>query len=401
MTTKVDIPGHVAAESVYDFDFYADKRYGSNVHKDMEVLHQEAPGIFYTPRNGGHWIATRHAIIADIVQDPENFSVREMQIPRVETPPVFIPLSLDPPNNLPYRQALMPLFSPKSIKQQEDTIRHWAKSIINDATNNKTECDFLQEVTELFPISIFMELMGMDLSRLREFRSLAEKFFSVQNDSDQLNIAVGQIVGIMTEYIEQKKVTPDNGLISHLLKTQVGDRPISMEELQNMCLLFFAGGMHTVTNLLGFAYWELAGNTQLQKRLAEDHSLIPQFVEESIRLFGVINTPRIVAKDVEKFGVKFCKDDMILCMLPLAGRDESLNDNASVFDIDRKNRQSLTFSKGAHLCIGHFLARSEIRILTEEWLKRVPQFRLKAGVTQQKYTTSTGLGLTSLPLEWD
>lgn len=398
MTAAAKTPEHVSANVVYDFDLYADQRYGNNLHESLSLLQSETPAVFYTPRNGGHWVITRQNEIQQVVLDPEHFSVREMQIPRVPNPPLFIPLSLDPPDNIAYRQALMPSFSPRAVNALEEKIRHWAAKIVGEVAD-KGECDFVHDVTELFPVSIFMELMGMDLNRLREFRALAEYFFGVQNNAEELGKATGQIIAIMTEYIEQKRQHPDDSLISHLVKAEVNGRPLRLDELQNMCLLLFVGGLHTVTNLSGFAYWHLAADPELQKRLAENPELIPNFVEESLRMFGVINTPRIVRKDCEKFGVQFREGDMVLCMLPLAGRDEKLNANATTFDIDRKNREHMTFSKGAHLCIGHFLARAEIRILTEEWLKRVPRFSIKPGGVQ-KYTTGTTMGITNLPLVW-
>jgi cytochrome P450 len=398
MTASTRAPNHISPDAVFDFDFYADPRYGESLHSSLKFLHEQAPDVFWTPRNGGHWVVTRAAQIADIVQDHEHFSVREMQIPRVPNPPVFIPLSLDPPANLPFRQALMPAFSPKAVKEMETKIRHWAQKIVGDVADRHA-CDFVRDVSELFPVSIFMELMGMDLSRLREFRELAETFFHVQNDAVKLGEVSGRIIGIMTGYIEEKRQHPDNGLISQLLKAQINGRPIEMPELQNMCFLLFAGGLHTVTNVLGFSYWQLATMPELQQRLAAHPELIPKFVEESLRMFGVIFTPRIVAKDCEKFGRQFHRDEMVLCLLPLAGTDERVNSDPMRFDIDRDHRDYLTFSKGPHLCIGHFLARAEMRILTEEWLQRVPGFRLQPNA-RPAYTISTGLGITNLPLEW-
>jgi len=392
-------PSHVSEAVVYDFDLYADKLYGEKLHESLATLHQEAPDVFWTPRNGGHWVATRFEPIAAIVQDYENFSVREMQIPRLKNPPVFIPLSLDPPECTPYRQALMPIFAPKSVREMENKIRHWAAKILDDV-KGRGECDFIHDVSELFPISIFMELMGMDVGRLREFRALAEHFFSVQNNEEEFAKTSVKLVGMMTEYIEQKRETPDEGLISHLVHADVGGRKLRIDELQNMCFLLCLGGMHTVTNLTGFAYQQLAAMPDLQARLAEAPELIPSFVEESVRMFGVIHTPRIVARDCEKFGVSFREGEMILCMLPLAGRDDRVNDHPAVFNIDRPKREYLTFSRGPHLCIGHFLGRTELRILTEEWFKRIPGFSVKAGA-RPRYSTSTGNGLLELPLVWD
>ena len=188
-------------------------------------------------------------------------------------------------------------------------------------------------------------------------------------------------------------------MISRLIDTKIDGRQIRVAELQNMCILLFVGGMHTVTNVTGFSYWQLASMPELQQRLVDHPDLIANFVEEGIRMFGVINTPRIVRKDTERFGVKFRKGDMVLCMLPLAGRDDRVNEDAHHFDIDRKHREYLTFSKGPHLCIGHLLARAELRILTEVWLSRIPRFSIQPGA-KQKYTTSTGLGIVNLPLVW-
>ncbi|WP_077032923.1 cytochrome P450 [Pelomonas sp. KK5] len=395
------VPDHVATAQVFDFDIYRDQRFGEQLHESLARLGQAAPPLFWTPRNGGHWVLTRAEDIQQVVMDPEHFSVREMQIPRVPHPPTFIPLSLDPPDNQPYRAALMPAFSPKAVRALEDKIRHWARTIIDEAVAKgpKGQCDFVYDVTELFPVSVFMELMGMDLGRVREFRLVAEHFFENLDNAPEMEKAVGAIVGIMTEYIVAKQRQPDDSLISQLCQAQIQGRPIAMEEIQNMCLLLFAGGLHTVTNLAGFAYWHLAEHPELQRTLVQHPERIPDFVEESTRLFGVINTPRIVAKDTERFGASFKQGEMLLCMLPMASRDAAANPDPHRFDLDRKPREIMTFSRGPHLCVGHFLARSEIRILTEEWLQRVPSFRLQSGA-RQEYTTGTTFGLKHLPLEW-
>src|SRR3546814_6395585 len=102
------------------------------------------------------------------------------------------------------------------------------------------------------------------------------------------------------------------------------------------------------------------------------------FVEEAIRLYGVVNTPRIVTRDCEKLGVKFRAGDMVLCLLPMAGWDALKNDSPEKFDIDREKRSYLTFSTGSHLCLGHFLARMELRILYAEWIKQIGELSLRS-----------------------
>jgi len=394
-------PDHVSEDRLFDFDMFnvtGSDEPVDNLHEAYaRRLHAEAPDVFYTLRNGGHWVIARYEQISEVVRDPEHFSASEQQIPRIENPPVFIPLSLDPPANLPYRQALMPHFSPKNVKALEEKIRYWANRLIDDV-EKQGHCEFTHAISSAFPVSIFMELMGMPLERLREFRELSDRFFST-NVQEELHALSGQIIGIMTELIESKKSAPGDDLISYLLTVQIDGRPIRLDEIQNMCFLLFLGGMDTVANATAFTFRQLAQDPKLQARLAADPELIPMFVEEGLRCFGIISTPRIVAKDCERFGVQFKKGDMVLSLLPISGRDERRNPDPHRFDIDRSKRESLTFSTGAHLCLGHFLARAEIRILTEEWLKRIPSFGPAADY-KPSYRMGFALALLELPLQW-
>jgi len=397
MSEAFQTPDRIPEELVFDFDIYQDERITQDVQQSYTFLHDVAPDIFWTPRNGGHWVVTRYDKIKEIVMDPAHFSASQMQIPKVEGAPVMIPLNLDPPANLPYRQALMPIFAPKAIRELEDKVRIWAVKIIEEATA-KGGCDFVHDVSSLFPVSVFMELMGMPLERLREFRKIADGFFQAREEELHKHSAI--INELLMGLINEKKAKPDKGLISHLLTVQIEGRPITDNEVLNMCFVLFLGGMDTVTNVSAFSFRELAKRPELQKRLAENPEDIPKFVEEGIRCFGVINTPRVVVEDFEKFGVPFGAGDMMVNLLPLAGRDDRKNDDPDSFDIDREKKEYLTFSSGPHLCVGHFLARTEIKVMTEEWLKRVPSFRLKQGV-KHDCRLGTVMALLNLPLEWD
>ncbi len=169
--------------------------------------------------------------------------------------------------------------------------------------------------------------------------------------------------------------------------------------IHSICFLLFLGGMDTVTNVLGFTYRQLAQDGALQARLAEHPEAIPKFVEEALRMYGVVSNPRIVAKDCERLGVSFRKGDMLLCVLAMGGRDDRRNGSPDVFDIDRPVKSHVTFSSGPHLCIGHVLARAEIRIMTEEWTKRIPKFRASPGA-RPRFKLGCVNALESLPLQW-
>ena len=398
ITTAPNRPAHVPDHLVFDFDIYGDSRVGEDVQGSYAEILAEAPDIFWTTRNGGHWIVKGFDAISAVVTDPEHFSVREMQIPRVKNPPFFIPLSLDPPENLPYRRAMVPMFGPVAIKALEPRIRYWAADIVGKVVHEGA-CDFQSDVAKIFPVTIFMELMGMDLSRLREFRHLAEGFFENQNNEAEMARRSGEILGLLTSLIEEKKAAPDDKLMSHFITVDIDGRRMRDEEILAMSFVLFLGGMDTVTNLTGFAYQQLAQMPDLQAHLAANPDAIAAFVDEAIRLYGVVNTPRLVVKDMDIGEAHFREGEMVLNILCIGSRDPAKFDAPNVIDLDRKRAAHLTFSSGPHICVGHVLGRAELRILTEEWVKQIPSFGPRPGERHQ-FRTGTVMALESLPLMW-
>ena len=209
----------------------------------------------------------------------------------------------------------------------------------------------------------------------------------------------GRIMALLNGLIDDRIAHPGADVISHLLASEVEGRKISRDEVLAMCFVLFLGGMDTVTNVSGFTFQYLAGDPELQARLVAEPDKIPRFVDEGLRSVGGINTPRLCVKDFETQGVTFKEGDMVLCLLSVAGRDDSANDDPSRFDIDRPQSSHLTFSTGPHLCVGHILARAEIRILTEEWLKRIPSFEAVPG-TSHGFRIGTVTAIHSLPIRW-
>ena len=391
-------PAQVPEHLIFDFDIYGDPRIDEDVQGSYAAALSDAPEIFWTRLNGGHWIVKTFDRIAQIVTDPEYFSAREMQIPRIDNPPFFIPLSLDPPENLPFRRAMAPMFGPVAIKALEPRMRELAAQMVA-AVVDKGRCDFQADVSKIFPVTVFMELMGMDLTRLQDFRHLAEAFFHVNNDAEEIGRLSGLILGEMKALIDEKRERPDDKLMSHFIKVDIGGRTMSDDEILAMSFVLFLGGMDTVTNVTGFAYQQLAQMPDVQSRLAADPTLISAFADEAIRLFGVVNTPRLVVKAKDIGEAKFRSGEMVLCILCVGSRDPAKFDKPNSFDLDRKRAAHLTFSTGPHLCIGHVLGRAELRILTEEWVKRIPTFAATAG-ERHAFRLGTVMALENLPLEW-
>jgi cytochrome P450 len=395
--TAMQLPAHVRPEQAVDIDVYTDPAVLAGPHDAYRALQETKPDIFYTPRNGGHWIVTRIDKMTQILRDPEHFSSRELHIPKLNSPVQFIPLSLDPPDHAKYRAVLLPHFDRKAVMALSGKLREWADRLI-DRVIDTGKCDFAEQMGAAYPVSIFMELMGMPLERFDEFREIVLEYFANIPSERRLQLQE-KIIASMLELREQRMAEPKDDLISKLLEARVQGEPLSLDEYKSMTYILFLGGLDTVANALTFAFHHLAQDPDLQRRLVEEPGRLQDWVEESLRMYGVVHQTRIVKQDIVIDGAHFHVGDMVMCTLPVSGRDDRKNPDPDRFDLDRKKREHITFSTGAHTCIGNMLARSEMRAFTEAWLQRIPSFAIAPGAKLQ-WRGGTVMALCNLPLEW-
>jgi len=393
---QLDVPSHVDPKRVYVFDLFLDERLKGDVHLGLKQLHRDAPDIFYTPLNGGHWMVTRHKMVNDILKDFEHFSNEEMDIPRMGNAYKMIPLNLDPPEHAPYRAILMRYFSPKIIQQMEDQLRAWAGEHM-DAVLADGHCD-MATIGAAFPVHVFMRMMGLPLDRFDEFRELVVEYFGLAPVARRNEIR-GWIYDLMGQYIKERRVNPRDDMITKLGQEEIRGRKLTMDEMQSVCFFLFVAGLDTVANAICFSMVHLARDPALQERLVAEPEKIGDFVEEVLRRYSVVNGSRTVKQDFEYEGVLFRKGDMICLSNPCAGMDERINPDPMRFDLDRQDRTHTAFSIGPHLCVGHYLARAEMRIFTDEWLKRVGRF-WPAADGRPVYRAGKVMSVKHVDVEW-
>ena len=257
------VPAHVPADRVFDIDLYTDPDLKTDMHTKLAALHEKYPAVFYTPRSGGYWIVTSQALIQQVVSDSEHFSTRQQQIPPVNPPLTFLPLSLDPPAHTPYRMALMRYFGPRNVATMTDTIRALAADLVRQAAQ-QDRFEFLRLVGAGLPVTVFMNLMGLPLERFDEFRDLVCEFFSVIPESRRHQI-FQMIEDEMAVLIEDRRRELRNDLISMLLDEKINDRKFTIEELKSMAVLLFVAGLDTVANAAAFIFYYLAKWPEMQK----------------------------------------------------------------------------------------------------------------------------------------
>ncbi len=393
----VAIPPHVRPEQVYRFDIYNDPRLLEDVHLGYRALQLEAPEIFYTPLNGGHWMVTRYDLIEGVIRDTGNFSNKEIEIPKTESPFMAIPINLDPPEHTPYRKMLMRHFTPRKVSDLEGMMQGWAERLIGNVVADG-DCDFAA-LGAVYPVTVFMELAGLPLDRYIEFRAMVTEFFSHVPPERRIELQA-QIFGELEAVFRARMAEPQDDLFSRLVAEEIDGQALTMDELLSIGFLLFVAGLDTVANALTFGFNFLARNPQIQDRLCNEPESIPSFIDESMRRFAVTNGVRLISKDIELAGATLKAGDMIVAPMTLAGMDDRRNPDPETFDIDRKRRQHISFSTGPHLCLGHFLARAEMRIFITEFLRRIPRFAIADGFKPQ-WRAGAVMSLAELPIVWD
>ena len=393
----VVVPAHVPAHLVYPFDYISDPALLREPHERMRRIAAEAPGLFWTPCYGGHWVARTRRLLSEITLDPVRFSSKTRGIPDSGRDLDLIPLTYDPPTHSMYRIPLNKPFSVKGVAPLEDTIRRMSSQLI-DAVIDGEGCNFLHDVAEPLPVLLFMTMAGMPTDRLKEFRHLAEQA-TADPDGTVRSRAFLQIAVILSDTVRARIAEPRDDIISQVIAADLDGRRPTFEEVVNYAVLLFLGGLETVVNAIGFGTRHLALHPTLQAAMRADPAQIPSMIEEMLRMYGIAMTIRRVTGRTQLGGIDLDEGDRILLLIPAVNYDTDAFADAAAFCPGRKEAH-VTFNTGPHRCLGANLARLELRIFFEEWLRRTPGFRLDAD-RPPRFLGGLNLAVRSLDLTWD
>jgi cytochrome P450 len=394
------LPPHVPEDRVLDFDMYNPPNVAAGLQEAWTVLQApEVPDLVWTRRNGGHWIATRGSLIREAFEDPKHFSSECPFIPR-ETGEAydFIPTSMDPPEQRPFRALVSAAVGMPVVDALEPRIRELAISLI-ERVRLQGHCNFTEDYAEPLPIQIFLILVNLPLEDAPRL-----KYLSDQMTRPDGTMTFAQARDALYEYlspvIDRRMAEPGDDALSKIIHGKVNGRAITKHEAQRIGGLLLVGGLDTVVNFLSFSMQFLARSPEHRKELIAHPDRIPAATEELLRRFSLVADGRIVTQDMEFHGVLLKKGDQILLPQLLTGLDERENKCPMHVDFGRPKVSHTTFGHGSHLCAGQHLARREIMITLHEWLSRIPDFRIAPDAKIMHQSGVVG-SVKNLPLVWE
>jgi cytochrome P450 len=347
----------------------------------------------------GGWVVTDPEVISEVFMDSERFSAHRPSVLAglLGVDLKLNPLDFDPPAHHGYRRVMQPLFTPKALVTLDAAIRNTCRSLI-DKFADKGECEFMQELAVPFPSYVFLDLMDMPKEMLPEFIKWAHQMVVVGNPEVQI-AAARSIYAYFEKFLEEQRRKPTSSIVAAILAADYEGRPLNHLEIMGMLYVLYLAGLDTVTSTVGWVMRHLAMHPELQERLHTEPKLIPSAIEEFFRAFPVARTYRTATSDMDFHGTPVRKGDKLHLSTMIAGRNSKLHPNPHTIDIERKSRH-VTFGTGAHTCLGMHLARREITIVVEEFVKRFKNLRMASGKAY-KFNTHINFAVSYLPLEWD
>ncbi|WP_016747040.1 cytochrome P450 [Rhizorhabdus wittichii] len=392
------IPPHVPADRVVDLDYFSPPGVAEDPHLAWKRLH-DGPDIIYTPYYGGHWIVTRADDMFAVMQDYETFSNWEFTVPkRGPGNPVLMPNQLDPPRHGPIRSVVLRPMSPKAVEPIEPVIRKIMADRIASIVP-KGGCEFVGEFGGDIPPELFFEHARIPKDKLPEMKRFADAVARSDNEEDRRAARIGGANYMMAILDERRQVEElDDDVFSVIVRAEREGR-ITREESTSIALNVFFGGLETVSSALAFIVLFLARHPEHRRQLIEDASLTQDATEEFLRRFGILNLARIATRSTTFKGLTIEQGEQVLLPLHLAGLDERKFPNPLEVDFHRKRAGHFNFGTGPHRCLGSNLARPEIRIFIEEWLRQIPDFSVDP---DDKPVGASGVAMTMtrVPLVW-
>jgi len=394
------VPAHVPAELVKSCGLMYSPEFLAEPHDFMAAMQHNFPPIFYdvTPfRNS--WYLTKHEDCLFVLRHADIFrNIEASPFPRdPDDYFFFIPQEVDPPQHRKYRNIVDPLFCPAGIKTLKGLIRQRANDIL-DGFADQGECNFNTAFGRPLPVSVFLDIMGLPQDMRDTFVTWADIMIHSQ-DPAEIGVAFGKAIQYLKGAIAEKQAKPDGGVVSLIANAEIDGRKLSEKEVFGFVCFLWIGGLDTVYATLNNIWLWLARNPDRVQEIIDRPDDIDAIVEELLRRYSVTFSTRVVMKDIEMRGVKIRKGDRVMTILPSANFDPEVFPNPLEVDFNRPRKTILAFTVGVHSCMGGHLARMELKIALQEWLKRIPKFAVKPGA-EIAYKPGGVVGPAAVPLVW-
>ncbi len=373
---QVDLPP--VTDWVNDWD-WLDDQWGENAIDIWNSVREECP-MATTERYGRAHMPVTMEGIQQVAQDTENFSsiwvnVSQPDATRSPAPPI----TSDPPDHKGHRRLLLPAFSPKVIAPMEEELREFCRGLITDLGDAPT-ADAAEEYAQHIPVHGICQLLGIPEDDADMFRDWIYRNFQLAPRDNRVRVAVQQEMdAYFTELLKERQTNPTDDLTSLIANAKIDGEDVGWPYKLGYMKLMIVAGIDTTWSAIGSGLWHLSKNPDEVARLAavdNDDPLWQTATEEILRFYAPVTMARKVIGDTEIAGCPVHEGDQMLVTFPAANHDPEAFENPEEFILDRERNRHVAFGLGIHRCLGSNLARIELTVALQEWVRAFPNYVL-------------------------
>lgn len=333
---------------------------------------------------GGFWVLSRFRDVWDAARETETFSSAQgltfhNEVEELGLAPTIV--MMDPPDHTHYRRLVNRGFTPRHVTEMEDELRAFVRGRVAELRTAGSG-DFIESVAKPVPNWVVAQYLGVDEADRKQFGVWTQSIVQAGSSGHGADAgdALASLYGYFTALTERRRRAPGDDLVSILLRADDEGAGIGLEGILGYAFVMIAGGNDTATGLLGGATELLTESPEQRARLVADPALIDNAVEECLRLTSPVQgLCRVATRDVDVGGTAIAAGERVLLCYGAANRDpREFGVDADAFDVGRSVKRLLTFSAGAHFCLGAAAARLQGRLVIEELLAQCPDFAVDA-----------------------
>ncbi len=387
-------------DSCQGFDPH-DPDYAKDPWAVFKQLRGECPVSHSDRYEGGFWVLAKYEDVKAVSLDPAHYSsAGDLLIPSAHMGWGLLPIQSDPPLAAEYRRVLNHIFSLRAVRELEPDVRRWVGEAI-DSFSNRGTCDFVPELAYPIPGKVTTALLGWPGDEWALVMRSIKQFTTRSPDEPEraaAQVGVDALRDRVLENLELRRREPTDDLASSLLAVQVQGRPLSTDEIVALMMMVIFGSVDTTVAAIGNMLHYLDLDNALRSRLIADRSLIPAAVEELLRYEPPIQGfARITTEPSMIRGQEIPAGKKVFLLYGSANHDEEVFESPDSVRIDRSPNLHLTFGVGVHHCQGASIARMELRVVLEEVLARIPDYRVLRDRVVHTHSAGTIFERLSLP----